>query len=138
MVTRGKIKDDTIMFTLKSGQIEMIHDRTRNKCQSMREKIFDQYPIPVENIEEKLKKLKSQETKLNQDINSVKQISNVMKKLSKNHKELSNSYRRIRYGIGKPSSLILDDKRPVLSTLRKISNGYYNEVNNNINNNNNI
>ena len=64
----------------------MIHERTKNKCQSMKEKIFDQYPLFVENIDEKLKKLKVQESKLSQDINSVKQISNVMKKMSKNHK----------------------------------------------------
>ncbi|ORX43242.1 ankyrin [Piromyces finnis] len=106
---------------------EMINERTMKKCQSMREKIMNEYPTSVENIDEKIKKLKNQESKLNQDVNSVKQISNVMKKLSKNHKELSNSFRRIRYGIGKPSSLIIDDKRPVLSTLRKLSNSYYNE-----------
>lgn len=105
----------------------LLNERTEKKSQSMKEKIFDQYPLFVENIDEKLKKLKVQESKLSQDINSVKQISTVMSKLSKSHKELSNSYRRIRYGIGKPSSLILEDKRPVLSTLKKLSNNFYKE-----------
>jgi len=112
---------------LPSLNVDLISERTKIKCQSLKEQISNQYSFSVENIDENLKKLKAQESKLNQDINSVKQLSNVMKKLSKNHKELSNSYRRIRYGIGKPSSLILEDKRPVLNTLKKLSNGYYNE-----------
>ncbi|ORX75779.1 ankyrin [Anaeromyces robustus] len=107
--------------------LEMINDRTNKKCQSLKDQIFNQYPFEAENLDEKVKKLKIQETKLNQDSNSLKQISNVMKKLSKSHKELCNSYRRIRYAICKPSSLILENKKPVINTLRKLSHSCYDE-----------